>query len=358
MALEDTFATYGVPEGITHDGGPPYQSRDWRRFARKHRFETKMGSPEHPQGNGIVERFMAVIKKTIHAAKSEGKDPKEAVRLRVFNYRNTPHPATGEAPATLMFGRNIKTKIPALPRLVGKEALEKAKEVDKEERKKRKEVFDKKKKTKSIEAEEGSKVLIKQKSTTVKPPYDPEPYEVVKRKGDQVTIERGERRLKRHLNEVKILKERKRQPKKQEEEKQEDSGSEMSDIEVDQDEEVEVHQEEVHENTREEETDSSIDEITYYTGPGYEQVREVGRQEVTQQQEGDKEPEGEEDQEGEGQGQRQTGGLGKGAQRTRTRLEWTICAENYGHYCIRPHLPITSFGECKTKKKNMLQLSK
>ena len=33
--LEDSFCTHGIPESITHDNGPCYNGRDWRRFGKK-----------------------------------------------------------------------------------------------------------------------------------------------------------------------------------------------------------------------------------------------------------------------------------------------------------------------------------
>ena len=33
--LDDTFGMFGVPESITHDGGPPYNSGEWKRYARE-----------------------------------------------------------------------------------------------------------------------------------------------------------------------------------------------------------------------------------------------------------------------------------------------------------------------------------
>ena len=59
-----------------------------------------------------------MLVKTIHAAKAEGKDPKLEIKKRLMNYRNTPHPAIGVAPAELMFRRSIKSKIPRKRRLL------------------------------------------------------------------------------------------------------------------------------------------------------------------------------------------------------------------------------------------------
>ena len=71
---------FGIPESVTHDGGPPYNSEDWRNYAREQGFESRLCTPEHPEGNGIAERFMGVLVKTIHAAKAEGKDPKLEIK--------------------------------------------------------------------------------------------------------------------------------------------------------------------------------------------------------------------------------------------------------------------------------------
>ena len=65
---------FGIPESVTHDGGAPYNSEDWRRYAKEQGLESRLCTPEHPEGNGIVERFMGVLVKTIHAAKADGRD--------------------------------------------------------------------------------------------------------------------------------------------------------------------------------------------------------------------------------------------------------------------------------------------
>merc|ERR1719154_100084 len=75
-SLERIWALHGRPDTITTDNGPPYSSRDWSRYAKQVGFEHKPCSPEHPEANGIAERFMGVIVKTVHAAMAEKKDPK------------------------------------------------------------------------------------------------------------------------------------------------------------------------------------------------------------------------------------------------------------------------------------------
>ena len=103
--LEDSFNVHGIPESITHDNGPCYNSADWKKFARKWGFQGRACTPEHPQANGIAERFMGVLVKVVHAAVASNQDPRVEVRRRLMNYRNTPHPSTGKTPAELMMRR-------------------------------------------------------------------------------------------------------------------------------------------------------------------------------------------------------------------------------------------------------------
>ena len=61
-----------------------------------------------------------------------------------------------------------------------------------------------------------ARVLLSQKKTTTKPPFDPNPFEVIKINGQQVTIQRGAKVLVRNKAQLKLLTERpdrlKRQP--------------------------------------------------------------------------------------------------------------------------------------------------
>jgi hypothetical protein len=207
-ALDKSLDLLGIPESITHDNGPPYNSVGWRSYAKERGFETRACTPEHPEGNAIAERFMGVLVKTVHTAVAAGRDPKVEVGRRLLNYRNTPHPSTGKTPAELMFGRRLKTKVPSLRRTAQGQIHEEAKAKDQETRQKRKETFDKSKRAVLKEITAGDKVLIKQQKTTLKPPYDPKPFTVTKVKAAQVTAERGSKLRIRDMSRVKLLKKR------------------------------------------------------------------------------------------------------------------------------------------------------
>ena len=169
--------------------------------------------PEHHEGNGVAERFMAILVKTTHAAMAEGKDPKVEVRRRLLNYRNTPHPSTGVSPSQLMMNRRIRTRIPQLIKNPIDSKLQEARLKDQETRADRKNKLDLRKTAKNKEISVGDKVLVSQRKSTTKPPYDPKPFKVIEIKGTQVTAERGNKKRVRNLGKVKVLRPRPEHPK-------------------------------------------------------------------------------------------------------------------------------------------------
>ena len=51
-------------------------------------------------------------------------------------------------------------------------------------------------------------MLIRQKKTTIRPPWNPDPYTITKVKGSQITATRGEEKKVRNVKKFKLLKER------------------------------------------------------------------------------------------------------------------------------------------------------
>lgn len=91
-----------------------YNSKRWREYAKEKGFELNPCTPDHNRANGIVERFMGVLGKTVHAANTAGKDVPTEVQRKLLNYRNTPHPSTGKTPSEMIMLTRTKPKIPSL----------------------------------------------------------------------------------------------------------------------------------------------------------------------------------------------------------------------------------------------------
>ena len=86
-SMNATMRTHSTPYVIWSDSGPPYNKNDWTKFV------TSWGAT--PTKTTIYRN----LKKVIHAAYAERKDPEEEVQKYITAYRNTPHSTTSRNPA-------------------------------------------------------------------------------------------------------------------------------------------------------------------------------------------------------------------------------------------------------------------
>ena len=109
--LKKVFATYGTPEKIESDNGPPFNSKEFDTFAQEEGFKHHRITPLHPRANGEAENFMKLLNKTEQRARLENKSAKTAIQELLAGYRSTPHPATGITPYQAMMNRYVRTKL-------------------------------------------------------------------------------------------------------------------------------------------------------------------------------------------------------------------------------------------------------
>lgn len=102
-ALKSIFARHGVPEVVRSDNGPQYSSGEFQKFAKDWGFQSITSSPKYAQSNGEAERAVQTIKSLL----KKEEDPTRAL----LSYRSTKQ-LNGYSPAELLFGRNIRTRIP------------------------------------------------------------------------------------------------------------------------------------------------------------------------------------------------------------------------------------------------------
>ena len=107
------FETFGVPEEISTDGGPPFNSHEYTSFLKRWNVKVRMSSAYYPQSNGRAEASVKTIKRilTTNVTPSGSLDT-DAVAKALLLHRNTPPPDIGVSPAELLFGRNINDHLP------------------------------------------------------------------------------------------------------------------------------------------------------------------------------------------------------------------------------------------------------
>ncbi len=110
--VDKVFSEFGIPDVVKTDNGPPFNSSAFKSFAQTLGFQHRKITPRWPRANGEVERFVRTVKKVIKTANLEGKSWKQEMYRFLRNFRATPHTTTRVPPATALFNRAIKTKLP------------------------------------------------------------------------------------------------------------------------------------------------------------------------------------------------------------------------------------------------------
>ena len=113
--LRDTFATYGIPDTLTSDGGPEFASHSTRELLTAWGVRHRISAAYHPHSNNRAETAVKTMKRLI----AGNTDPGGVLGTKFFKailiYRNSPSPDTRMSPAECLFGRPIRDIIPGLP---------------------------------------------------------------------------------------------------------------------------------------------------------------------------------------------------------------------------------------------------
>ena len=189
-AMDKMFAVHGIPDTIRTDNGPPFNSKDFKNFARRNGFQCQKVTPLWPEANGQAEAFMKCLGKVVRTAHIENRDWKKALDNFLLAYRATPHPSTGVAPAHLLYpGRRFKTRLPchSAPS-ISKAAVE---DFNRKAMESAKQYADQKRHTQHSTISVGDTVLVQQrKQNKLSSFYDPLPYKVISLKGSMITARR------------------------------------------------------------------------------------------------------------------------------------------------------------------------
>lgn len=160
--LKEMFSTFGIPNLIKSDNGPPYNSAEFEAFSKYMGFKHQRTTPYHHRSNGQVEAFMKNLTKMRRIAKIDNKSYKEKIIEFLAAYRSTPHSSTGKTPIELLFNHNRETiRLPPTREQFKTKQMQEAEQMDEVMKKKMKEYKDNIGTTNKLKLEIGDLVRVR-----------------------------------------------------------------------------------------------------------------------------------------------------------------------------------------------------
>ena len=156
-------------------------------------------TPLWPQANSEAERFMKPLMKALRSAHAEGKQWKRHLYEFLLNYRTKPHATTEHAPATLLFDRKVRNKLPHLTTTL--DIDKEVREADQKAKEKMKESADTKRRARPSDIQIGQTVLVRQrKHNKFSTRFDSRPFKVTRKSGTMITAYRGGKYITRNIS--------------------------------------------------------------------------------------------------------------------------------------------------------------
>jgi len=109
--VERVFCDFGAPEVFMSDNGSQFDCAEFRAFCVRRDIRAVSSSPTYAQSNGLVERHIQTVKRTILKMFESGKTLWETLAA----IRSTPVSNDLPSPAVLLQGRHLRGNLPFLP---------------------------------------------------------------------------------------------------------------------------------------------------------------------------------------------------------------------------------------------------
>ncbi|KXJ71345.1 hypothetical protein RP20_CCG020782 [Aedes albopictus] len=189
--LDRIFSRLGYPQTITLDNAKQFVGTELEEYSAMKGITLRHSTPYWPQENGLVERQNRSLLKRLQISHALGRDWRRDLREYLMMYYTTPHSITGRTPTELLYGRTIRSKIPALEDVETKPTDDGVRDRDRVLKDKGKQLEDLRRRARKSSLSAGDTVLMQNllpgnKLTTT---FNPKEYVITQRSGPRVTIE-------------------------------------------------------------------------------------------------------------------------------------------------------------------------
>lgn len=107
-SLKCIFARHGIPLQLVSDGGPPYNSKEFKQFLHEWDVEHIISSPYMARSNGLAEVSVKTVKNILRKCEESGTDP----HIGLLQHR-TSQGSNMYSPSQLLMSRQLRTKLPS-----------------------------------------------------------------------------------------------------------------------------------------------------------------------------------------------------------------------------------------------------
>ena len=105
--FQSIFSEYGWPDTLVSDNGPCYTAEMFTNLMKGYAMNHIMSSPYYPQSNGLVEKFVHIVKNMFYKAKEEGVD----INKYLMIYHKTPLTCTSKSPMQMLQQRSARSQL-------------------------------------------------------------------------------------------------------------------------------------------------------------------------------------------------------------------------------------------------------
>ena len=101
------FSEYGWPDTLVSDNGPCYTAEAFTNLMKEYNINHITSSPHYPQSNGLVEKFVHIVKTLFHKAKEEG----TVLFKTLMIYCNIPLASNLQSPVQMLQSQTVRSQM-------------------------------------------------------------------------------------------------------------------------------------------------------------------------------------------------------------------------------------------------------
>ena len=106
--FQSIFSEYGWPDTLISDNGLCYTAEMFTNLMKEYAMNHITSSPHYPQSNGLVEKFVQIVKNLFYKVKEEG----VVINKYLMIYHNTPLTCTSQSPMQMLQQRSARSQLP------------------------------------------------------------------------------------------------------------------------------------------------------------------------------------------------------------------------------------------------------